>query len=66
MTREELIAHFKQPTVPLEVQWQDGSVDLATEVVYSLLPLNHDSITEYDKLIKGLIGLASSGLFKRW
>ena len=58
MTREELIAHFKLSTVPPEELWQDGSVDLATEVVYSLLPLNHDSITEYDKLIKGGIAIA--------
>ena len=58
MTREELIAHFKQSTVPPEELWQDGSVDLAAEVVYSLLPLNHDSITEYDKLIKGRTAIA--------
>ncbi len=58
MTKEELIAHFKQSTVPPEVLWEDGSVDLATEVVYSLLPLNHDPITEYDKLIKGRTAIA--------
>ena len=58
MTREELIAHFKQSTVPPDVLWQDGSVDLATEVVYSLLPLNHDPITEYDNLIKGKTAIA--------
>lgn len=58
MTREELIAHFKLSTVPPEELWQDGSVDLATEVVYSLLPLNHDPITEYDKLIRGRTAIA--------
>ena len=58
MTREELIAPFKLSTVPPEELWQDGSVDLATEVVYSLLPLNHDPITEYDKLIRGRTAIA--------
>lgn len=58
MTKDELVEHFKESTAVPDVLWQDDNYDLATKVVYSLLPLNHDPITEYDKLIKGRTAIA--------
>lgn len=58
MTKDELIEHFKKSTAVPDELWQDDNYDLAAKVVYSLLPLNHDPITEYDRLIKGKTAIA--------
>ena len=52
MTREELLEHFQRTSVPPPNMYR-GETELAMEVVYYLLPLYKEEITDYASLLKG-------------
>ena len=56
MTREELVEHFRTSTVPPEEVWEYA--DEAMEIVFSILPLYTEEITDYDSLLQGKIAIA--------
>ncbi len=56
MTREELVEHFRTSTVPPEEVWEYA--DEAMEIVYSILPLYTEEITDYDSLLQGKTAIA--------
>ena len=52
MTREELLEHFQRTSVPPPNMYREET-ELAMEVVYYLLPLYKEEITDYASLLKG-------------
>ncbi len=57
MTREELYNHFSTSTVIPEDVWSHD-MEMPTEVVYSLLPINNEIITETNNIIAGRTAIA--------
>lgn len=50
MTRQEIFEHFQTSTEVTDDMWSD--VELVMEVVYSLLPLYQEEISDYKKLLR--------------
>ena len=50
ITKQEIFEHFLTSTVPTEEMWSD--VELVMEVVYSILPLYQEEITDYNNLLR--------------
>ena len=50
ITKQEIFEHFQTSTVPTEEMWSD--VELVMEVVYSILPLYQEEITDYNNFLR--------------
>lgn len=50
ITKQEIFEHFQTSTVVTDEMWSD--VELVMEVLYSMLPLYQEEITDYDSLLR--------------